>query len=589
MIVPMRKYTFIGIESEKERFLQRLQDLGVAHVILPPEPVEPRELVQELQRIVETRKFLAKKGTKGKPDKPLDYKAVCAEREELAGREADLQAEIAALRKLRQAIEPWGDFSIEDVERLRAKGLQVQFFRASRRIFESLPLEETFHQVVSERGGEICFVTFSPEPLDLGIPEEALPDKSLSEVDREIEYKLAKLAEIEKRYEALAEHLEVLERAEAEITDLLEYRRTLMNTQPELDNRIFILQCWTPITEQEMVEQLGSAFTLYHYSEEPGEEDRMPVLLKNPPAFDSGEDLVKIYSYPSHKDFDPSPFVLYCFAVFFGMIVGDLGYGTIMLAFTAWLHRRIRNPSPLAVRLIRLMYILSVSVIFFGLISASLFGIRFSPDNPWVRHALIDYSTMAGQNAVMVLSVIMGMVHISLSMFIKLYKDRDYASLGWVIAIWSAYFVIADYMKGEGATHPAARYGLIAGLVVVFLFSSKSRNPLLRVAEGFQGLLGIIQIFSDVLSYLRLFALGVATVYIAQTFNILGGSVQESVPVIGVVFAGVILLIGHVLNIGLAIMGGVIHGLRLNFLEWYRWCFEGDGLPYKPFQRMSEQ
>jgi V/A-type H+-transporting ATPase subunit I len=137
--------------------------------------------------------------------------------------------------------------------------------------------------------------------------------------------------------------------------------------------------------------------------------------------------------------------------------------------------------------------------------------------------------------------------------------------------------------------NPPALYGLIAGLVLVAWFSSKSRNPLVRLGQGLMGLLGIIQIFSDVLSYLRLFALGVATVYIAQTFNILAETVSGSLPVIGYVFAAIILLIGHTLNLGLGIMGGVIHGLRLNFLEWYRWCFEGDGLEYKPFQRIGEQ
>jgi V/A-type H+-transporting ATPase subunit I len=336
------------------------------------------------------------------------------------------------------------------------------------------------------------------------------------------------------------------------------------------------------------VDKLGGEFTYYHYSEEPEEWDRMPVLMKNPPAFESGEDLVKIYSYPSHKDFDPSPFVLYCFAVFFGMIIGDLGYGLILLGMTFWITRKVKSRSPLAVRMFRLMYLLCASVVFFGIIGASFFGIQLDPNNPWVKHALFDYSTMEGQNHVMVVSILIGMVHISLSFLIKLYNDRDYGAPGWIIAIWSAYFLLNGKMA-HGVDNPTATYGLIAGLAIVLLFSSKNKNPLLRLVEGVQALLGIIQVFGDVLSYLRLFALGVATVYIAQTFNILGGAVADSIPVLGLVFAGLILLLGHVLNIGLAIMGGVIHGLRLNFLEWYRWCFEGDGLEYRPFQRISEQ
>ncbi len=588
MIVPMEKITFVGIESEKDRFLEALQDVGLTHIILPEEPVEPTELARKLERIIDTRKFLAKKGSPGSPEPVLDAEAVCEKREELGREEAELLTGITAKRKLRASLEPWGDFSVEDVKNLRNKGLWIQFFRVNRKTFETLPLEDVFHFVAGQRGGEVCFATFSAGPVDLGIAEEKLPSRGLSEVDSEIASMLSRLREIEEEYARLAGYVAVLEKEEARITDLLEYQRTLMNAQPQLDNRVFVLQCWSPIPEEELTAKLGNAFTFYHYSEEPEESDRMPVLLSNPPAFESGEDLVKIYSYPSHKDFDPSPFVLYCFAVFFGMIVGDLGYGLILLGMTFWITRKVKSRSPLAVRMFRLMYLLCGSVIFFGVISASLFGIKLDPNNPWVKHALFDYSTMAGQNHVMVISILIGMAHISLSMLIKCYKDRDYGAPGWVIAIWSTYFLLNSKMA-HGTDNPAAMYGLIAGLAIVLLFSSKNRNPLLHLVEGVQALLGAIQVFGDVLSYLRLFALGVATVYIAQTFNVLGGAVADSVPVIGFVFAGVILLLGHVLNIALAIMGGVIHGLRLNFLEWYRWCFEGDGLEYKPFQRISEQ
>jgi V/A-type H+-transporting ATPase subunit I len=584
----MKKVTFVGIESEKNGFLERLQTLGLTHIILPREAAEPSEVAKELQRIIDTKKFLARRGSPGNPETKLDAKAICDKREALGREEAGINSEIVAIRKLRASIEPWGYFSVEDVRNLREKGLQIQLFRVNRKTFEALSLDDVFCQVVSDRGGEICFATFSTEKVDLGVAEEKLPPKSLLLVDEEIDAKVARLREIEEEYATLAEHLDTLEKAEAETTDLLEYQRTLMNAQPELEDRVFVLQCWSPIPEEELVAKLGGDFTFYHYSEDPEESDRMPVLMENPPAFESGEDLVRIYSYPSHKDFDPSPFVLYCFAVFFGMIIGDLGYGLILLGMTFWITRKVKSRSPLAVRMFRLMYMLCASVIFFGIIDAGFFGIKLDPDNPWLKYALLDYTTMEGQNHVMVVSILIGMVHISLSMLIKCYNTRDYGAPGWVIAIWSAYFLLNSRMA-HGEDNPAAMYGLIVGLAIVLLFSSKNKNPLLRLAEGVQALLGIIQVFGDVLSYLRLFALGVATVYIAQTFNILGGAVADSIPVLGLVFAGVILLLGHVLNIGLAIMGGVIHGLRLNFLEWYRWCFEGDGLEYKPFQRISEQ
>jgi len=140
-----------------------------------------------------------------------------------------------------------------------------------------------------------------------------------------------------------------------------------------------------------------------------------------------------------------------------------------------------------------------------------------------------------------------------------------------------------------GETSEPAKWVAIAGLALVVLFTSHAKNPIVRLLGGLNGLLGAVQVFSDVLSYLRLFALGIATVYMSQTFNSLAEGISGSVPVLGYVLAVLVLLAGHLVNFLLGIMGGVIHGLRLNFLEWYRWCFEGDGLPFKPFRLASKQ
>jgi V/A-type H+/Na+-transporting ATPase subunit I len=586
VIVPMKKVSFVGVETEKSRFLSHLQELGCIHLIQPKEPAEPGELIRERQRVAEVRRFLARKAKGEPPAKVLDHRQVCERREQLGQEEAALLAEIVLLGKQRAAQTPWGDFSIRDIDALKEKGLHIGFYRTARRTYESLNLESVFHQVVSEKGSEVCFVTFGPKPPPIDLIEEPAPPRSLSEIEGDIREKERKILRIEDDYAGLSAHVAALERAERTLTDLIEFERAVLNAGSELGSRLFVLQCWTPLTEAQLLERIDPSFRLYHYHEEPLETDRMPVQLKNPPAFDSGEDLVRIYSHPSHRDIDPSPFVLYCFTVFFGMIVGDFGYGLVLLAMALWLKRKVRQPSALALRLFRLMTLLSGSVIVWGVLGAGFFGMDFAPGSPIRRFSLLDFNTSAGQKEVMIVSILIGMIHICLSLVIKVYKERQYGGVGWILAIWSGYFYLNDKMAHGVANQPAL-YGLITGLTVVFLLSTSSRNPLIRVAEGILGLLGIVQIFADILSYLRLFALGIATVYIAQTFNILAGSVSGAVPVLGILFAALILFVGHTINIGLAIMGGVIHGLRLNFLEWYRWCFEGDGLPYKPFQRIG--
>ena len=586
MIVSMRKITFVGLEAEKERFLELLQQIGVVHLIFPQDPVEPLDLAKELSRVTEARKFLSSRAGKARAETRLSAREVCEKRETLAQREARIQTDIVALKKERSLLEAWGDFSVEELEKLRGRGLHIQFFRVTQKTFEGLPLQDVYHQVISITKGEVCFITVSENPLSLEIAEEKIPPRSLSAVHQEIAAKEEELKKIERSYVDLAAHFDALKEEEAALTDLLEYRKAAMNAGSELENRLFIVKCWSPLPEQDLISKIPASFTLYHYSEEPTADERVPVVLQNKAAFDSGEDLVKVYSYPNYNDFDPSGFVLYCFAVFFGMIVGDAGYGVTLLAITFLLQRKFKSSSPFAVRFFRLMYFLGFAVTGYGILSGGYFGVSLSPDNPLSKLCLVNLNTKEGQNLAMILSIIIGMIHISLSFALKFRNTRDIASLGWIVVIWSGYFLINSKM-GHGADNPVAKYVLIAGLAVVFLFSSSKKNPLLRVLEGMNGLLGIVQVFSDVLSYLRLFALGIATVYMAQTFNMLARDIVAGMPWLGYVFAVLILFAGHSVNLLLGIMGGVIHGLRLNFLEWYRWCFTGDGLVYKPFRQIK--
>jgi V/A-type H+/Na+-transporting ATPase subunit I len=589
MIVKVKKITFIGLQGEKERFISRLQDTGVTHVSLPMEAVDPAEVARELQKVTEIRKFLSRVGKKGAaPDFAADYSAICLRREELGQRETRLLSEISVLKKEREILEPWGDFEPQDVGLLRSKGLEVRFYRVARKVFETLSLGQVLCHVTRQTEGEVAFVAMASSPFDLGVTDEKVPAKSLSQIDREVEIKGHELDQIKEEYQKLAEKVQALVEAEARLKDDYEYRRVLLNTDVALEDRLFVLTCWSPVPEEELVKRVGAGFTLGHFSEDPAEGERVPVLLSNKRVFDSGEDLVQVYSQPNYNDFDPSGIVLYCFAVFYGMIIGDAGYGIVSLALTAFLHWKVKSSSPLWIRFRRLCYLLSFSVLFFGIISASYFGIFLRPENPLNKLLLLDLNTKEGQNQVMLISVIMGMVHLSIALAIKFYRTRDLPTLGWIIVIWSGYFLLNSKM-GKGEPNPVAMYIAIAGLGLVVLFTSKSRNPILRILIGLNGALGVVQLLADCLSYMRLFALGLATMYMCQTFNMLAEMPYKGLPYIGFIPAVLILVFGHAINLLLGVMGGVVHGLRLNFLEWYRWCFEGDGLPFKPFRKIAKQ
>jgi V/A-type H+/Na+-transporting ATPase subunit I len=589
MIVKVKKITFIGLNQEKERFIDRLQQVGVTHVTFPAEAVEPSEVARELQKVSEIRKFLSRLGTGTAPlDLSADYTAVCSRREELGQRETRLLSELSILKKERDFLEPWGDFDPKDIALFRSKGLDVRFYKLARKVFETISLDPFFSHITRQTEAEVAFVAMAAKPIEMGVAEEKLPAKSLSQIDREMEAKTEELAEINKEYQSLAEKIQALINAETRLRDDYEYRRVLLNTNSALDDRLFLLTCWTPIPEDELAKRIGEGFIFGHFSENANEGERVPVLLSNKPAFDSGEDLVEVYSHPNQNDFDPSGIVLYCFAVFYGMIIGDTGYGFVSLALTALLHWKVKSKSPLWIRFRRLCYMLSVSVIFFGIISAAYFGISLDAENPLNQVMLLNTGTKEGQNQVMLISVIMGMVHISIALAIKFYRTRDLPTLGWIIVIWSGYAFLNSKMV-KGVDNPVAMYIAIVGLGLVVLFTSNSRNPIIRILVGLNGAMGVVQLLADCLSYLRLFALGVATMYMCQTFNMLAEMPYKGIPYVGFIPAVLILVVGHAMNFSLGIMGGVVHGLRLNFLEWYRWCFEGDGLAFKPFRKIAKR
>lgn len=586
MIVKMKKFTFVGPSGEKERFVRRLQDLGVTHINLPAEAVEPSQISKEIQRVSEVKKFLGRMEKKKESgSRPSDYTRICSRREELGRREADLQNKTTALKKERALLEPWGDFNPGDIAFLRSKGLYTGFYRMPTRLFEKLPLEKTYCHIARRTEGETSFVAMASEKVDLGTVEEKLPQKGLSQIDMEIGDCEKELSEISREYERLAAKIKALAEAEVNLKNDYEYRKVLLNTASELDDRVFILTCWSPVPEKEIIGDIGKRFHFGYFCEDPGPDDKVPVLLSNKPVFDSGEDLVNIYSQPNYSDFDPSGIVLYFFAVFYGMIIGDAGYGLVLLALTGLLHWKIKSTGDLWIRFRRMSYILSFSVLFWGIVSGGYFGITLG-DNSILRNiTFLDMSTKQGMNDAMLFSIIIGMIHISIALGIKFYRVRDIASLGWIVVIWSGYALIKSNMI-SGVANPGAMWILIAGMAMVVLFTSNSRNPLVRIALGFNGALGVVQLFSDILSYMRLFALGLATMYMCQTFNMLAAMPYKGLPYIGIIPAILILITGHGINIMLGVMGGVVHGLRLNFLEWYRWCFEGDGLAFKPFRKI---
>jgi V/A-type H+-transporting ATPase subunit I len=366
------------------------------------------------------------------------------------------------------------------------------------------------------------------------------------------------------------------------------------------------------------------------------EHEEAPTYLENKGYNRIGEDLVHIYDTPSNTDKDPSLWVLVSFAVFFAMIINDGGYGLLFLAGALYFKFKNGDLKKAGMRVWKLLLILFGSCVLWGLFTNSFFGVAIGPENPLRKVSVLNwlvekkaeyhfhnkdniykewvdkYPDLSGaDNAhdfllgakkgegddasyemvnkfsdgiLMELALLVGIIHICLS-FIR-YLNRNWAGIGWIIGIIGCYLYfplflgatsLTSYVFGLNREEIAVdgQYMMYGGLALAVILGVLKDKWL-----GLLEITNLIQIFADILSYLRLYALGLAGAIIGQTVNDIASGLMY-VPAL------ILIVIGHGLNMVLAVIGGVIHGLRLNFIEWYHYSFEGGGKLFTPLKKLE--
>lgn len=588
LIVTMKKVLLLGDSQHRAKLLEKLQEIGVVHI--EPLSLAKAKHVDMEDELDKTRKALEILSAcphddacgDGSENPESAVKATL----EMDSKLRDLREQLSELDQKRAEVAAWGNFSRRDLDALEAEGVTFRFWRCPAQDFGAF--RSTLVLKRWQDGNEIGVLTVNY--LDdceapSGALEQIFPDGSreLAEKIRETEEKRESLlAELRRQTRCLP----LLRRHERDLADRIALLRADEAALRHED--VFGLSGWVPA---DLVPRLKEELREYPAALEfrdCGSEDQPPTLLRNPKWIQSILDVVKLYATPGYKEWDSSTPVYFAFTLFFGMIVGDAGYGLIMLALMLWLRRRLMGDET-GERVFRLMTSLGLSVLIFGILSGTYFAINLAPENPLNHFKVIPGIIPMGEGdngKLMWMSILVGAAHLSVARLINasriLNSTLCLVEFGWIAAIWGAVLYI-------GAGCPWAYHVLFGGLATVFLFSSTSWNPFKRLLGGAFGLLGVSQNLSDTLSYLRLFALGLATVIMGQNFNSMAVQVQQAVdvPVLGTLLMILIIFIGHTINMVLGVMGGFIHGLRLNFLEFYRYCFEGTGHDYKPLVKTN--
>lgn len=637
MRVKVRKFLFVGAGKDKETFFSRAQEAGLVEFIDKRKKFA-QEVPEDLEILHEAHKILL--GQHVRPSKELrecrtaldEAREVVLLREEIGG----LYEERRVLKLDIARVEPFGDFDLEEVAFIENVGQrQIQYFFTNKtEKIEAPKRPEVFH--VGHSHGMDYFIAFNKEKSSYPGMIEMQIDAPVGVLRERYQDVTNKIADKEKQLAVFAEYREVID--DALIDKLNEHNLDTAAdyVQYTMDDRVFAVEGWTAECDMKELGKLLDDMDIHCEEIAIDAKERIPTYLHNEGFARIGQDVINIYDTPSVQDKDPSKWVLWVFALFFAVIIGDGGYGLIFLILSLILRYKFPTLKGAGKRVLNLFTILAVSCIVWGVLTNSFFGIDIGLHNPlrkfslvqhlvekkadyeimtkgaiyqsWVQkdpslsnvHKGIDFideavTIISGKkvhillsrftdNIMLELALMMGVIHIAISFLRNIRKN--WAGAGWIMFMIGAYLFFPSILKATSIIHFSFGVdkirGASAGLELIYwgvgvaFVLSIIQNKLGGLKEPFT----VIQVFADVLSYLRLYALALAGTMMSGTFNAIGENM-------GVVVGIVVIILGHTVNITLSTMGGVIHGLRLNFLEWYHYCFEGGGKLLKPLMLLK--
>ena len=587
-IVPLVKVTVYGHQRDKEQALSDLQTMGYLHILPLGSGGDPLHEAGPSSTSREALAFLMSCPLRRRQMRnAAKFDAVAVEQRalELKGHILTLEDERDFLRRRIADLRLWGEFRFPPLD--ARHNIRLWFYIVPHNEMPRVEATDLVWEVVS-RDHRFAYVVVLSEEEPQGMPvvRTHTGSKPLSELEQRLDEVETELEDLQAERESLTRWCTLF----AQSLDQLEDRAARLQaaTQTFDAELLFALQAWAP---EETVLQLQSYADAHHLAlevQEPTPDDTPPTLLRNAPALAGGEDLVTFYQTPSYWLWDPSTVVLFSFAIFFAMIMSDAGYALLLGLVLAYAWRRI-GVSETGRRLRVVFTALVAASLIWGIWVGSYFGLTPSRDTVLGALKFIDLNDFP---TMMRISIMVGVGHVALGNIMNAWRfGRDAAALaplGWVLALCSGLFLwIGASLSGVGV-EITGTVGIGLGLLAVVLFTNPHASLGARLLSGLLSLTNLTNAFGDVLSYLRLFALGLASASLALTFNNLALQVAEALPGVGVLFAIVIVLVGHSINLALAIVSGFVHGLRLNVIEFFRWGLPEEGEMFRAFARKEQ-
>jgi V/A-type H+-transporting ATPase subunit I len=588
MIVPMKKVSIIVQSKDAASTTERLRSLGALHIEHQRTPKGEDvdairgdiALIGRAAGVLSREEFL--KTPVSEPSGEIVDWRFSAKHVIDAWKRLDQAQEYARnLKDLIATWKPWGDFDPRGIKSLTEKNTFIKLYQIPVRDMKKLPSGLIIKRLFTVRGIVHCAV-ISDKEFDIPFKKLALPKLSLREMHLRLDESRRVIEWIKEDIKKHLCYCPVFNRIKVSLEKELEFNETLRGMGQS--GEIVYLKGYIPndgadnLLSEAKKNRWGIIIT------EPSEEDNVPTLIRNPRWVSIIAPVFKMMEvFPGYKELDMSFWFLIFFSIFFGMLIGDAGYGAIFFALTLFARikfgRRVKDKSVFI-----LFYLLSSCAIIWGALSGTFFGQQWLPQT--VKPLI---PALRNSKDVQAFCFFLGAVHLSIAhlwrVIVKLPSFKALADIGWTLILWGAFFLAKMLILGDSFPE-FGKWLFIAGALFVVLFTNPSRNVLKGISSGVGGLLlNLVNSFTDVVSYIRLFAVGLATVAIADAFNEMALGIGYNSFLTGAATA-FILLVGHALNMVLGPLAILVHGLRLNVLEFsghldVKW----GGFSYKPLKK----
>ena len=611
MVEKMIKYSFILLSEETDGFLNKLQELGVVDVTRSAKPIDEHSAAMldsaaNAKRIIGKLESINYTNDENKKAIELAYARATADKDMVGGAQkalatlAELEAAKAASDKEVKARRPWGKFDKARLEQLETLGYAVKYYVAPKKKFSEEWAELYPLQVVADDNTNVWFVTVSEKGAEYSFPIDPVqtPEGSWEDAQKVSDKLAAEIALVKGQLLRYKENVAQMNKDyEQSLVDLDMYLAKA-GTESAAEDKLTLIEGFAPVeNEENLCKALDAAGVLY-IKEDAKEEDNPPIRLKNNKFVKMFESITGMYGMPNYGEYDPTPVVSVFFLLFFAMCMGDAGYGLALILIGLAIKKEWVKIGMFE-GLGGLITTLGVATTVVGFFLGTAFGVSL-PDVQWIPQSLRNCmltGEIMGYPTQMVLAIAIGVFHLCLAMVIKAvgYTQRlgfkeNISTWGWLLLILGGIIVGALALVGvlnSGLTKVAIIVIGIVSALGIFVFNTPGRNPLVNIGAGLWDTYNMVTgIMGDVLSYIRLYALGLAGGMLGAAFNDLGLMVRGDGGVGGWIFFVLILLLGHVINLLMSCLGAFVHPLRLNFVEYFKNAgYEGKGRGYKPLKK----